>query len=276
MDNSVCPVCAGRLSSLLPGISECAECGVAVCPVRVSTAPAYVPELVREIYVSAKTRLFAGALDLLERELRGPGLLLDIGCAGGEMLRTASARGWKAEGVELDPALAAQACAGGFRVIARPAEDAGLESGRYDAATVFEVFCLMTDPASAAAAVFSALKPGGTIYVREFNAAFHLAAEAPLPRRLFGVFGLRPSVLHNFNFRAASLRALLGRAGFRDIKIINSRPTDGDPYRTGGRLGGALTGWLKFLYYFLSEAVFYASFGGVFTGSSLIVTAKKP
>ena len=83
-------------------------------------------------------------------------------------------------------------------------------------------------------------------------------------------------MLHNFNFRAASLRALLGGAGFRDIKIRNSRPTEGDPYRTGGPLGRGLTGRLKFLYYYLSEAVYFAFFGRVFTGSSLIATAKKP
>lgn len=271
-----CPVCSGRLSSLRPGISECADCGVAVGEVRVSTAPAYVPELVQEIYISAKTRLFVSALDFLEKEMRGPGLLLDIGCAGGELLKTASGRGWKAEGIELDPALSALASAGGFKVIARPVEDAGLAGGRYDAVTAFEVFSAMTDPAAAAAAAFSALKSGGAIYLREFNASFHLAAGAPLMGRFFGAFGLKPSVLHNFNFRAKSLRALLGRAGFRDIKISNSPPTDGDPYRTGGPLGRALTGRLKFLYYFMAEAVFCASFGGALIGSSLIVTAKKP
>lgn len=259
-----------------PGFSECADCGVAINVAPTSSAPVYAPELLHGIYVSAKRRLFSAALDFLEGSGGKKGLLLDIGCAGGEMLRAATARGWRAEGIEVDPALAAEASAGGFRVYTVPVESAGLEPRRYDAATVFEVFSVMSDPAAAAAAVFAALKPGGTIYIREFNASFHLAASSPALSRIFGVFGLKPAVLHNFNFRAASLRALLYRTGFRDIRISNSRPTEGDPYRTGGFLGGSLTGFLKYLYYCMSQAVYFVSFGGVYTGSSLIVTAKKP
>ncbi|OGS50735.1 MAG: hypothetical protein A3J79_06540, partial [Elusimicrobia bacterium RIFOXYB2_FULL_62_6] len=265
-----------KLSAGRAGLLECDTCGVAVGTRRASPAPEYIPGQAGDIYVAAKKSLFALALDFLEREAGGPALLLDIGCAGGELLKAAAARGWKAEGVELHAGLSAQAAAAGFRIYARPAEDAGVEDARFDAVTAFEVFSAMTDPAAAAAAIFAALKPGGTIYLREYNAAFHLAAETPALRRAFGIFGLKPSVLHNFNFRAASLRALLGGAGFRDIKIRNSRPTEGDPYRTGGPLGRGLTGRLKFLYYYLSEAVYFAFFGRVFTGSSLIATAKKP
>ena len=36
-----------------------------------------------------------------------------------------------------------------------------------------------------------------------------------------------------------------------------------------------VTGLLKFLYYRLAQALWYASFGRVYAGSSLIVTARK-
>ncbi len=72
-----------------------------------------------------------------------------------------------------------------------------------------------------------------------------------------------------------SLRVMLEKAGFREIRLRNSPPTAGDPYRSGGRLGGVLTGGLKVLYYWLAQALRAVSFGRVLAGSALIVTARK-
>lgn len=275
MGNDLCPLCPGKLSLSRPGFAECASCGLAVKAEKMFVAPVYRPELESEIYCAAKADLFAGAMGFIETQLPRKGRLLDIGCAGGELLKIAAARGWEAEGVELEPGLAAKASGNGFKVYSKPVENAGLEHDLYDAVTIFEVFSQMSAPAAAAAEIFSVLKPGGLIYVREFNAAFHLAAAAPCLRGFFGLFGMKPSVLHNFNFRAKTLRVLLERAGFRDVKISNSRPTSGDPYRSGGRLGGFLTGLAKFLYYCLAQVLWLITFGRVYAGSALIVTAHN-
>lgn len=270
-----CPVCRGATDPAGDGLLKCRACGLAFKGEKYFGSPVYQPGIEGDIYTGAKKELFDAALDRLQDLLRGPGRLLDVGCAGGDLLKAAAGRGWRGEGVEIDPALAGKAVEAGFKVHMSPVEAAGLEEAAYDAATVFEVFCLMGSPAEAVAGIYRALKPGGVIYIREFNAVFHL----PLRRlELAGVFkplGASPAVIHNFNFSPRSLRALLGRAGFREIKIRNSRPTSGDPYRTGGRLGGLVTGLLKFLYYTLAQALWYASFGRVYAGSSLIVTACK-
>lgn len=179
------------------------------------------------------------------------------------------------EGVEIDPALAVKALANGFEVHPKPVEEAGLEAGSRDAVTVFDVFALMADPVAAAGELLKLLRPGGVIYIRDFNAAFHLSLYRLDKTGLFRLLGARPYIIHNFNFKAKTLRFLLESAGFRDIKIRNSRPTSGDPYRTGGRLGGFLTGALKVLYYWLAQAVWLVTFGRVYAGSSLIVTARK-
>lgn len=270
-----CPVCGATAAPWDANMLECGDCGLAFRAEKYFGAPVYSPDLEEEIYSRAQKALFREALDFLDRALPARGRLLDIGCAGGELLKAAAARGWEAGGVEPAPVLAAKARARGFEVYTRPVEGAGLAGGTYDAVTVLGVFCLMADPPAAAAELLRLLKPGGVIYIRDFNAAFHLPLYRLEKAGFFRPLGARPSVLHNFNFRAGTLRFMLGRAGYRDIGIRNSRPTAGDPYRTGGRLGGFLTPALKILYYTLAQALWYLTNGRVYAGSTLIVTAKK-
>ena len=275
MRNEICPVCGGAANPGYNGLHECGACGLAFIAEKYFVQPVYEPGLEEGIYSSSKAGLFGEALAFLDRALPARGRLLDIGCAGGELLKAAAARGWKAEGVEVDPALAVKALAGGFEVYSRPVEKAGLEGGAYDAITVFDVFSQMYDPAAASAELLRLLKPGGYIYIRDFNAAFHLLFYRREIAGGFKPLGVSPSVIHIFNFRAATLRFMLGRAGFREVNVRNSRPTAGDPYHTGGPLSGFLTGVLKVLYYWLAQALWLATFGRVYAGSALIVTAKK-
>jgi 2-polyprenyl-3-methyl-5-hydroxy-6-metoxy-1,4-benzoquinol methylase len=273
---SDCPVCAEEArSGPLPGLEACGGCGLAFKTERYFGEPVYEEGLEAGIYGAAKAGLFARALERLERALPAKGRLLDIGCATGEFLKAAAARGWKAEGVELNPALALKAEAAGFEVSPLPVEQAMLDKSAYDAVTVFEVFCLMDKPAAAAAELFKIMKPGGMLYVREFNAAFHLPLARLEAAGMFAPLGLKPAVLHNFNFKPRTLKAMLEAAGFTEVRIRNSEPTAGDAYRTGGRLGGLFTRLAKVLYYTLAQALWYASFGAAFAGSSLIVTARK-
>lgn len=273
MENA-CPVCGGKETrAYAPAMDRCVACGLYFRTERVFISPVYAPGLEKGIYGAAKEKLFTSALDGLERTLKEKGRLLDVGCAGGEFLKAAAARGWLADGVELDNSLAVKALARGFEVYTRPVEEARLAGAAYSAITVFEVFSQMEKPAAAAAELFRLLKPGGVICAREFNAVFHLS----LYRLdgLFGLLGARPWVLHNFNFGARTLRLILEKAGFREIRVRNSPPTAGDPYRTGGPLGGFLTGALKVLYYWLAQALWFLTLGRVYAGSALIVTAKK-
>ena len=274
MKEGLCPVCGAAVPAS-GELLECGACGLVFQAEMRFAAPSYAPGVEDAIYGSAKAGLFREALDFLDRALPARGRLLDVGCAGGELLRAAAARGWEAEGVEINPALAVKALAHGFEVYPKPVEEAGLGGASYDAVTAFDVFALMGEPAAAAAELVRLLKPGGVIYIRDFNAAFHLPLYRLEKAGFFRPMGVKPSVLHNFNFRAGTLRTMLMRAGFREIKVRNSRPTSGDPYRTGGRLGGFLTGALKVLYYWLAQALWFLTLGRVYAGSTLIVTARK-
>lgn len=272
-----CPVCGGETGAgHLPGLEKCAVCGLVFKIDRYFGEPLYGDGLEEGIYGEAKAALFAGALDLLDREFPVKGRLLDIGCATGELLAAAAALGWQAEGVELNPALALKAEAAGFAVSPLPVERAMLDKNAYDAVTVFEVFCLMDKPAAAAAELFRIMRPGGLLYVRDFNASFHMPLARPWVNGLFEALDLRPGVLHNFNFRARTFKLMLEAAGFDEVRVSNSRSTTGDPYHTGGHLGGFLMSGLKVLYYTLAQALWYASFKTVYAGSALTVTARKP
>lgn len=226
----------------------------------------------KNIYGGGKSALFRRCLRTLAERFPSRGKLLDVGSAYGAFLGLAGDGGWEAEGVEIDPKMFSSALAAGFKVYNRPLEELGLPDASYDVVTAFEVLSQMGDPFKALAEIRRALKPGGLVYIREFNGAFHLALDG---RRIFGALGLRPAVIHNFNFTAESLRRMLAAAGFREIKVKNSQPTTGDPYGTGGRLGATLTGLAKALYYCGAQVLYFASLGRLLAGSSLIIEAQK-
>lgn len=271
---SACAACGGEPVIAAGGLLECRSCGLAFRTEKKFHAPVYAPGLDADIYAGAKKNLFNAALARLAPLL--PGRLLDIGCASGELLKAAAGRGWRAEGVEIEPLLAAKAAAAGFKVHVTPVESCALEAGAYGAVTAFEVLSQSDSPEAAAREAYRLLRPGGLMYIREFNASFHMLLYRLELAGFFGPLGARPAVVHDFNFTPRALRALLERSGFKEVRIRNSRPTAGDPYRTGGFLGAPLTGLLKFLYYMLAQTLWVVSLGRAYAGSSLIVTARKP
>ena len=270
-----CPACGETTAAYSLGLQKCRSCGLCFKNKKSFNAPLYSPGMEADIYRAAKNGLFAAALDFLGRGQALRGRLLDIGCAGGEFMKAALERGWRPEGVEIDPVLSARAAAAGFRVHVRAVEECSLEGGGYTAVTAFEVLSQMDAPDAAVRESYKLLAPGGVIYVREFNAVFHVPLYKFQLSGIFGLLGARPAVLHNFNFTPHAIRIMLQRAGFTDIAVRNSRPTAGDPYRTGGLIGGRLAGLLKFLYYLLAQALWLLSFGRLYAGSALIVTARK-
>ena len=268
-----CPSCgAGQAAVFKPNMNRCAVCGLVWLDKKYSGAPVYEEGMEKNIYGGGKSALFRRCLGTLAERFPARGKLLDVGSAYGAFLGLAGAGGWQAEGVEIDARMSSAASAAGFEVYNRPLEELGLPDASYDVVTVFEVLCLMGDPFRAVKEIHRALKPGGLLYIREFNGAFHLALDG---NRIFDALGLRPSVIHNFNFKAESLRRMLAAAGFRNIKLRNSPPTTGDPYGTGGRLGAALTGLAKVVYYYAAQAVYFASVGRLLAGSSFIIEAEK-
>ena len=104
-------------------------------------------------------------LDAIEARLGRKGRLLDVGCALGDFVEVAVARGWDAEGVEISAYAAAEARSKGLRVRTGVLEDLALPSGSYDVITLYDVVEHLTDPIATLREVYRLLAPGGVLHM---------------------------------------------------------------------------------------------------------------
>lgn len=268
-----CPACGGAMTSAAGGLAFCAGCGLAAGPK--GSPPDYSGLSEADIYSVSKSRIFAEALELLGKPRRGAALL-DVGCADGSFMAAASAAGWRPLGVEISEELARRASGRGLEVKAGQLEDLRLASGSFGAVCLLDVLSLVPDPGIIAAEAFRLLEPGGILLVRELNAGFHLRAGRLGDTPGLSALGLSPGVVHPWNFGPASLRALLSGRGFAAVEVSNSRPTSGDPYGTGGLLGGAFVSVFKAAYWAAAEGLRLLTGGRVLAATALFAVGRKP
>lgn len=276
--SSVCPICGGEVLKWKYGFKQCSVCGLVYFSEKgeLSPAPSYERLNEKQIYFHSHVDMFSAWLEELEKV---PGIgrkLLDIGCAYGDFLKMTVSRGWTAEGVEISPEMAGHCRSSGLKVYDRDILELNLNEGSYDVITMWAVLSLVPEPRAELSEVFRVLKPGGLVLVRDYNFLFHKPAVSLQDTGFLKLFNARPGILHNWNFTSKSLEFLLKKAGFEDIKIINSRPTAGDPYSTGGRLGSGFVSVFKYLYYLISQMIYFVSFRRLLISPSLIAVGKKP
>lgn len=253
------------------GFIRCQNCGLIRLKNTKSEEPDYSTSNVDNIYSASKNKLFHSCLKTLTGYFPQKGKLLDIGSARGDFLKLALSLGWSAEGIEINSRLLSKSSSN-LKIYNQSLEELRLPDNSYEAVTAFEVLSQMPAPAGAVMEACRVLKPGGRIYIREFNGVFH---QVLCSLSILSSLGFKFVVFHEFNFSPKSLRCLLSRAGFKNVKVRNSRPTSGDPYGTGGMLGPGITGSLKMLYYYFSQIIYFLSFGTLLTGSSLNAEAEK-
>jgi SAM-dependent methyltransferase len=152
---------------------------------------------------------------IVDREIRHlparpGGRLLDVGCGSGAFVRTMAELGWRAEGIDPDPAAVASARAAGLAVTAGTLEaiDDSEHGGAYDAITFSHVIEHLHDPAADLERARRLLRPGGMLWIATPNLE-------SLGHRRFGRdwAGLDPP-RHLVLFTRASLERLLRGAGF--------------------------------------------------------------
>jgi SAM-dependent methyltransferase len=104
-------------------------------------------------------------LDSLPQPPRGR--LLDIGCASGQFLQMAAARGYDVEGIEVDSRFVAMARTAGLSVRHGVLDeaDARAHAGAYDVVAAMEVLEHVADPVGFLRLIGSTLKPGGWLLV---------------------------------------------------------------------------------------------------------------
>lgn len=156
---------------------------------------------------------------LFTRDFPTRGALLDVGCGNGEFLGLARAMGWRASGLDFDPAAVAACRAQGFEV-----HEGGIEvldelpDGSFDAITLSHCIEHLPDPAAALARAARLLRTGGQLWIATPN------PQGP-GLKLFGRAwrGLEPS-RHLCVPSAPQLARMLEAAGFEAI----------EPLRRGG------------------------------------------
>ncbi len=151
---------------------------------------------------------FARRLRAIERRRSRNGRLLDVGCALGDFVLEAAARGWIAEGVEVSAYAVARARERGVVAYAGTLEELALPDARYDVVTLYDTIEHLADPVGTLLEIRRLLAPGGLLHVVTPNVA---GMQARLLRRYW--YHYKPGE-HLFYFSPVTLRAALERAGF--------------------------------------------------------------
>ena len=153
-------------------------------------------------------------LDYFYRHLpRKRGALLDVGCGNGAYLLRAAEAGWEVQGIEPDPAAAAQASALDFAVhqgdvtTFRAAND-------FDVITLSHVFEHLHDPQAVLSNCRQLLRPGGMLWMAMPNIQ-------GLGHRVYGKawFPLEPP-RHLLLPSRRELKRLCQEAGFTGVKFL--------------------------------------------------------
>ncbi len=210
----------------------------------------------------------------LERWDGAPGRLLDIGCGDGWFLQLAQERGWEGVGTDLS-SKAVRHARERLGVDARSGElrSFGFPDRSFRLVTLWNVLELVPDPVGFLEEIHRVLEPGGSLFIRTQNYLFHRLSfllSGWLPR-------LHPhlaSIFHLTSFAPASLCLLLRRTGFRPVRVANSPPTWGDPYRVVGGADHLMTA-AKVGIHCLAQALYVVSGGRWVLGASLEAYARR-
>lgn len=163
-------------------------------------------------------KTFGRRLGLIEKLRRGHvGRVLDVGCAAGFFLEAAKSRGWDAEGIEISEYAANVARKRGLSVASGeflPCSK-GLESGSFDAITMWDYIEHVREPGAEIRRVSELLVPGGI---------FALATPdvGSLPARIFRSrwMGIKPEE-HLYYFDRPSILRYLEDHGMR-AEVVRS------------------------------------------------------
>jgi len=158
-------------------------------------------------------------IDVLAQLLRPENAdLLEIGCGHGEVLLEARNRGFRVSGVEISAHAAAMANRrlGTQAVSVGAIETLSLARDHFNAVLAADVIEHVRDPEDLLLRIRELLIPGGIVMLIT-------PSLDSWTRRLLGSRWMEYKVEHLYYFSAASIRLLLARCGFEDIRVSPSR-----------------------------------------------------
>lgn len=174
-----------------------------------------------EFQAEYKDLIFRTILDELERRLgRDRRRLLDVGAHAGRFLSLAAARGWQAEGIELNPQTAAYAAAhAGVPVHQMNAAALAAGGRRYDAIVLTDVLEHIPSPADILKTLVTLLEPGGVLGIKVPCGSAQALKERTLAAITSHRATLADNLVHVNHFSPASLALALDRAGLASTVI---------------------------------------------------------
>ncbi len=165
-----------------------------------------------------------GLLDAFARFMR-PGDLLEVGCAGGWLLKHAAERGWRARGVELSAEAVDHARGLGLDVHHGDLPGAALPAASFDLLYMGDVLEHVPDCRAVLAEAAHVLRPGGILYLRGPITTHSIARGLALAGyRLIGrTIVLHEPPYHLWEFRPSPLRGLFDRVGLQVVELRQSK-----------------------------------------------------
>jgi len=173
-------------------------------------------------------------LDQLE-SYRGPGDLLEIGCAYGYFLDEARQRGWRVRGIEPSAHAARHARERlGLEVSERQFPDVPAEPASQDAIALWDVVEHLPNPRATLEHALVWLRPGGILALSTGNVA-------SLTARIQGAdWSLMTPPWHQFYFSRSTMGRLLADIGFQVIRWGGDGTVLVDPSAARPRIRGPL------------------------------------
>lgn len=222
MSARACPACgatraraAGEKSAY--ALVRCAGCGT------LHTADIPTSESLHELYAGYYGEANLHPPAFVEKRLdeiasgfapyRKTNRLLDVGFGAGTLMEAARRAGWTTSGTEVSEAAVASARSRGFDVSHGTLADAKYPDGAFDVVTLVEVLEHLIEPLALVEEVKRVLRPGGLLW-----------ATTPHGRGISArLLGPQWSVVsppeHIQLFSRNGMRALLRRAGFREVRL---------------------------------------------------------
>lgn len=205
---------------------QCRRCGLVYTNPR--PTPAQVGQFFTDRYIPDGRKLerelgryraesLAREAELVKRLVTG-GRILDVGCAGGQLLAHFPATAWERHGVEPSPLAAAEAEGRGITVHRGLLGEVALpDQLRFEVVTCLDVLCLSATPANDLQRIHTLLKPDGRLVIDLPGYLYRVARNlGPLcwliNRRWSNFLAGSP---HLYLFSPASLERMLARTGFR-------------------------------------------------------------
>ena len=146
--------------------------------------------------------------------------VLDVGCSRGNFLAAGVRLGYRMEGVEPAPDIAAAARAAGLDVHTGLLQDVAFPDASFDAVTLFEVIEHLQEPIALLRECRRVLKPRGILLVSTGNTASWTAAAM---RERWDYLQIAKDAGHISFFNPRSIAVIAGRSGFAVERIATSR-----------------------------------------------------